>query len=85
MLDSHVVPRLVFSEACSQPLAGPIVEVKLVVLDLSELVPTVQQGFHTGRTEDRQAARVAQRGSDMEILTLAILSQWPRFRSERDF
>ncbi|MCA1731279.1 MAG: hypothetical protein LC751_18350 [Actinobacteria bacterium] len=23
--------------------------------------------------------------SDAEVLTLAILSQWPRFRSERDF
>jgi hypothetical protein len=31
-------------EMRSKPLAGPVVEVQMVLFDLSELVPAVQQG-----------------------------------------
>ena len=53
------------------------------LVSLYVLVDDRWQHDHGGRTPRRTGRPV--RLSDPEVLTLAILSQWPRFRSERDF
>jgi len=45
--------RRTSAQACFEPLAGPVVEVELVVPNLPEFVPAVQQGSNASRPEDR--------------------------------